>query len=677
MTKVFDPFRGAEQTMKNPGHRAVLRFGLFLFCAWAAARGQPDLLPELSLDDLESGEESAAETAAPVEEENKTKEEADFVTDSVAALPDVASAREKAIGYLRGLASAENADGLFYPPDRRRTVLGWTVKDVRYAEKMVDVPVYEAVEEFRTVNVGDEYNPVMVRKKVVVQKVVGSRQEKRVVHDTNGPIVKQEKVPEYGPGGLDDWNSFQFGHNAMAITAMMRAGVDPEDEVIRGVADTLFDIYSEYGPPDLTWDLAWSTAAFSMIDTEAFQEMARRMAAKLIAGQIAEGPAAGLWGPVCVDRPLLAAMIIRKQQYSDIYLEAKRRYGEREWDSYKEKMEEAHQALRGLKKLMGNVAMLAPRFDAWVHTVQLVRDGGYSFTLPIYPEYIHNQASADMDSTAIAMFGLRVAAERELLPAETWSPESAPGRPLVPPRKTVEALRETVSTLARAQRREGWSELNLIQPVSVFDDVPGITGVPIEASPFPSLSSPLTGTSTVQGYSVYSSFGKMAGLRGLAPWGRYVVAGNAAVKSLLDAGLEELGGGVVPPFEACFFLSDPVDLGKAETQLGEWPVIAEFLLARQNDDGSWGESKRVHTLPSSLRERMETLPVVHYYHPPSASDLGRPHVYFNLEEEKHHVIRKDFLCPGRLLRTCYALLALSAEPGPEAEPGEPAEDGRL
>lgn len=243
MTKVFDPFRGAELTMKNPGRRAVLRFGLVLFCAWAAARGQLDLLPELSLDDLESGEESAAETAPPVEEEKKIKEEADVVTDSV----------------------------------------------------------------------GDEYNPVM-----------------------------------------------------------MRAGVDPEDEVIRGVADTLFDIL---------------------------------------------------------------------------------------------------------------------------------------------------------------------------------------------------------------------------------------------------------------------------------------------------------------PIEACFFLSDPVDLGKPETQLGEWPVIAEFLLARQNDDGSWGEAKRVHNWPSSLRERMETLPVFHYGHSLSASELGRPHVYFNLEEEKQPVIRKDFLCPGRLLRTCYALLALSAESGPEAGPGAPAEDG--
>lgn len=372
MLKVFVPFRGADLNMKNQRCGSVLRLGLVLFCTWAAARGQLDLLPELSLDDVESGEESAAETAAPVAQENETKEEAHVIPDTRAALPDVASAREKAIGYLRSLAAAENADGLFYPPDRRRTVVGWTVKDVRYAEKMGDVPVYEAVEEFRTVNVGDEYNPVMVRKMVLVQKVVGTRQEKRVVQDTNGPIVRQEKVPEYGPGGLDDWNSFQFGHNAMAITAMMRAGVDPADEGIRGVADTLFDIL---------------------------------------------------------------------------------------------------------------------------------------------------------------------------------------------------------------------------------------------------------------------------------------------------------------PIEACFFLSDPVDLGKAETQLGEWPVIAEFLLARQNDDGSWGEAKQVHMLPSSLRERMETLPVVHYYRTPSASELGRPHVYFNIEEEKQPVIRKDFLCPGRLLRTCYALLALSAEPGRSAESGEPAEDG--
>jgi hypothetical protein len=493
--------------------------------------------------------------------------------------------------------------------------------------------------------------------------------EEKKVRDPNGDIVVQEFKPQYGPGGPDQWHAFQFGHNAMAVFAMMRAGVDPGDEVVQHVVDRLFMIYDQYGIPDLTWDLAWSTAAFSMMREDRYREMAEKMAGKLLDGQIDEGNAAGLWGPVCINTKLLAAMEDKKGKYSAFYLKAKARYEADKRDSYLEKSEQALDALRTFENLIQRVSLLSNRRKYVSYEVKFRDHMGVAdpIALPWLPSWIFNQRSADMESTAIAMFGLRVAAEEELMPEESWRPLDERRQPLAPPSRARDVLKRAVMTMSRSLQREGWSELNQHQPVKDFDKIKGIYGVPGDERSFKPLASPLTGLSTVQGYAVFSYYAAINGLDGIRPYARQVVMGNGCVKSVLDAGIEKAEQSGEPACDLCFFVSETPDLGKPEFDLNAWVTISEYLAQRQNGDGSWGRRQGGQALPSSLRERRRVLPAM--FGPkrlnPDAEQLwSQAHVDINAETP-NPIIKANYVYNPTVVRTAYALLALAAEPEEE------------
>lgn len=662
-------------------YRRIIALSLMImFVAMAAAWAQ-DIMPSLSFDDEEPEEVAPASapkpaaTARPAATESsaaavETMEVAEEDPAEVEPEIDVETARAKAITFFRTLAAAENADGMILPPVRRRKVVGRKPIDVRYTKKMVEVkkPIYKTVQEYRNVKVGDSVDAVAVRKKVKVQKIVGWERvtEEKKVRDPNGSIVVQEWKPQYGPGGPDEWHAFQFGHNAMAIFAMMRAGVDPQDEDVQRVAEQLFQIYDQYGMPDLTWDLAWSTAAFTMMQDEQYRELAQQMAGKLLDGQIAEGEAAGLWGPVCINTELLAAMLDKKARYSAFYLKAKAKFEAQRRDSYERKAEQALDALRTFEDLIRRVSMLAPRMKYVSYEVKLADRMGMAdpIALPWLPSWIFNQRSADMESTAVAMFALRVAAEEKLIPSETWRPLDERRRPLASPSKPLDVLKRAVTTMGRALQREGWSELNQHQAVTDFDKIRGINGVPGDERSFAPLAAPLTGLSTVQGYAVFSYYASINGLAGIRPFARQVVAGNGCVKSVLDTGLEKAEQNGEPACNLCFFVSETPDLGKPESDLKAWPIISEYLALRQNDDGSWGRRKGSGMVPSSLRARRQVLPGMFgkkKLNPTAAQLWSQAHVDYN-SKEPNSVIRMNYYYNPQVVKTAYALLALTAEP---------------
>lgn len=678
------------ETVNKPWFRKIVsggfnrkrRIGLAIVLGMATGAQGADLLPTLTAED-ESPATNAAPAAVPVSDSGTGKAEAAVKKAPVNPAADfdeldVATAREKAIAFFRTLSTNEKADGLICPPLRLRMVLEWKTEQVRCTKRLVNekVPVYQMVEQVRDVKEGDSVTAVTVRKKVRVGKVVGwkTNQVERTFPDPKGSIVEERRVPVMGPGGPDEWSTFQFGHNAMALYALMRAGVDPSDEMVQRAAEQLLKIYQTFGIPDYTWDLAWSVAAFSMIDAKEYQDMARRMAGKLLDGQIGDGAAKGLWGPICINTELLAAMMVKRQEYSTFYLSAKKKYTEQKRASDQEKMDQALEALRTFEGLMKQVVMLAPLINSQGFFVALRDETGAipPFTLPLYTSYIYNQVSADMDSTAIAMFGLRVAAARKVLPAETWRPELAPRRPITKPRKASEVVQQAMVAVAGAQTKEGWSELNQHQPVRDFDKQKGIEGVPANAKAFNPIEAKTTMTSTLQGYAVVSAYGAIAGPGQLRQYGRNVVSGNALVKAVLKSGLNTVDGGFVPPYDACFYLSEPVDLGSPEYDLGQREALCKFLVARQNANGSWGKPGSVDMSPSSLRERLKTLPAVRWNKVETGYGRSGPHVNFTAKEaliEGQHHWRRTLSCPRQIVSTAYALLALSAENESSSAPG--------
>jgi hypothetical protein len=619
-----------------------------------------DVLPTLSFDDEEP--EAVAAPSVPTPAAAPVAAVAAPVAEVEAGL-DLDTVRANAIAFFRGRAADEKADGLIAPPVRHSVVIGKTKVDARFSNKLVDVNVFENVQEYRNVKVGDSTDAVMVRKKVNVQKKVGTKKEMRLVRDPNGDIIRQVDKAEYGPGGPDEWTGFLFGNNAMAIYAMMRAGVDAQDEVVQRVAQQLSDIYDQHGLPDLTWDLAWSTAAFSQMNEPHYRELAGQMAGKLLDGQIADGAASGLWGPVCVNTELLAAMTKKKADYSAFYLKAKAKHAATPRDSYQEKAEQALEALRSFEGLIQRVSMLADKMTYVSLAVILADEMGmaHPIRVPALSSWIFNQRSADMESTAVAMFGLRVAAEQKLIPKETWRPMDERKRPLVAPRRASDVLSRAIKAMTAAQKREGWTELNQHQPVTDFDTIGGINGVPVDKRSFKPLASPMTKVSTVQGYAVFSYYAAIYGVSGIRPFARNVVAGNASVKSVLAA-LEKPDRKKAPACDLCFFVSETPDLGKAEYDLNAWATISAYLVDSQNEDGSWGIRlpECYFKVPPSLRERRNVLPGMFWDKTEVTRDWSKAHADMN-SKDWNHTIRCLYQQDPLIVDTAYALLALAGE----------------
>ena len=575
---------------------------------------------------------------------------------------DLVDLREKAVTFFRNRAAEGGAGGLISPPIRHRVVVGTTWVEARFSEKMIDVDTYETVMEYRNVKVGESTDAVMVRKKVPIKKKAGKEKRLQKVRDPNGDIVGRIAKHDYGPGGPDEWRAFQFGNNAMAIYAMMCAGVDSQDEMVLRVARQLRDVYRQYGLPDLTWDLAWSTAAFSLIDDPGYQELAGKMAGKLLDGQIAGGAAAGLWGPVCVNTELLAAMMRKRSDYSAFYLKAKAKHAAKPRKLYEEKAELALEALRSFERLIPRVSMLSDSMARVSARIKLTdrMDAAQSIRIPSLPSWLFTQRSADMESTAAAMFGLQTAARQKVMPAATWRPKDERRRPLIAPRKAADILRRAVRAIAAAQAKEGWTELNHHLPVVDFDEIEGINGVPIDKSSFKPLASPMNGLSTVQGYAVFSYYASIYGMSGIRPFARNVVAGNEAVKEVL-AGLEKPDRETPPACDLCFFVSETPDLGNPAYDLKAHDIISEYLVNTQNADGSWGKElpECMFKVPSSLRERRNVLPGMYWRKAKRTRDWSVAHVDYN-SNDMHSGIRELYTQDPLVVTTAYALMALSS-----------------
>ena len=343
---------------------------------------------------------------------------------------EITLALNQALEYFRTLA-AKDEEGLFYPPIRRRKVIGYSDKKVMYRKIVVQIPVHEwttiTKEVVRNVKVGDS-GAVTVKKKVKVPvrvrgKQTGTRPQNRLVRDKNGTIERIHKVAKYGPGGTVEWKSGQLGQNALVIYALIKSGVDPFDELISRPLETFSYLYNIFGLPDSTWDLAWSICAFASSGQEEHRELASQMAAKLAGAQVKSGQAAGLWGPVGLDTELLGAILSANADTSAEYLRFKEKFDEKKKEYDENKMKEALELIRRTNNLKGRYTMMAK--DSSVYFRVILKDKGFSetagqvFNLIAFPLYLYNQTTVDLETTALVLHALSVASTKGVLPEET------------------------------------------------------------------------------------------------------------------------------------------------------------------------------------------------------------------------------------------------------------------
>jgi hypothetical protein len=507
------------------------------------------------------------------------------------------SAISNAIGYLRGVAAAD-PDGWFAPPVRQRTVVSTKEITVYHKNVEVDVPVweYETVKVFKNVRQGQSVDAVTVRKEVEERRPVrqiGTKKQTKMVPDPKGDIPVTQKIPEYGPGGPDFWKAYHFGHNAMVVYALMSAGIGIDDRLVSQPLENLASLFGRYGLPDTTWDLAWTAAAFSIAGktNNRYKAIAVQAASKLIDGQIDSGPATGLWGPVCLNLKLVASLEVSRTKLANDFVlaqaavDAKKKNSEVRRDAVRASLKEVERELHNIMMYWSvNYQQIEMR-------QRLTDDFGTAIEVSGLPQYPYNQVTADMENTAMALFGLAVAAANGAVPNQTVPPKMKDLN-LPAGRNSAQVLLRTASILTRTQRTDGsFSELNVHLPHGEFAaSSKVIPGIPALAASFVPLDSKTTFTSSAQGYASLLYLRRIFAASAV-PLAKSIAAAETFLKGrlaeLAPAGFAEKDGGQVAPYDALFALHVAHSFSPGSLALETWRKTVEFIAGSQAGDGSW------------------------------------------------------------------------------------------
>jgi hypothetical protein len=187
----------------------------------------------------------------------------------------------------------------------------------------------------------------------------------------------------------------------------------------------------------------------------------------------------------------------------------------------------------------------------------------------------------------------------------------------VPPESSMAVLARAANALVALQPESGaWHECNFHQPVTEFDAFGKFLPVPVDAASFPTLASPLTVVSAAQGVAALDAIGRAVGMEKLEKFIPKYLAGARGRASVQQTFLKTVWPKPIQKPGACnpelcnllLAAARPLQLPVAETS-GE-PVddqLARLLILAGDPDGGWGSRSRRAYIPSSTRERYDTL----------------------------------------------------------------------
>ncbi len=581
----------------------------------------------------------------------------------------------RGVAYLTNRA-ATDSNAWIVPPLRTRRHVGYTNVVRRYSEK--PTPLYEY--EYYTVyerRPGADSQAARtlkpVRRRRVKRVIDPEGGPKRLVPDRNGSIVRETRVRVYDQTGPDRWPHGAMGQNAMALYALRRAGMPADDLQVSSLDQGLGLLVDDFGPPDHTWDLAWMTAAFARMPGKVAEELTQTCATKLLDGQVLEGDARGLWGPVCVNVPLLAFAYNYEQELATLKTKADLAAKEKPDNNARQATAiDAGNALLAFQRSMRRISNLALAFDHSDHPIVRVGDPDLiQIETTGHAHYIFNQTSADLECTALALFALNEAAAAGRLPEETWRPRLYGNTRLRPPpvERADAVLARTAHALARLQNRAGgWHACNLHLPINDFDYLGEmLPGIPVDPKTFVPLPSPASPLTILQGYASYYSIGSTVGFqkalgRFRANFARGLAAARHFVAKLPDYDPKAEHGGRTDPYDSAFYslptFVNPGTLQREQQQ--DWMRMALWMSNRQHTNGYWRVGKRSTgmILPTSMEARMEALPKRDPSDRKRIMNRAGAHARYNWTHGSH--FRNAYQGNFDVLATSLALIHLSA-----------------
>jgi len=404
--------------------------------------------------------------------------------------------------------------------------------------------------------------------------------------DPDGPITRVHTVRRAGVA--DFWPTGFLGQNAMALLALLKSGVPETHEAVDGLIVSLTQALQGYGEPDTTWDLAWLAAAFSHVENPDHHARRDSLLNKLLDGQITTRPARGLWGPVCINMEMLGLFL---SHYHAVMAQGQGRpHADREWEIIQ------------LGNLGRRIAQQGIRFS---HIQQWYELGlnewnveGRDVIIEGLPYSIYTETFADLESTAVALFALREAAARGVLPAETRRPDRAPGRERWPRGERVEAILErTAQALSQLQAPDGaWPEANIQQPPHPHRALQ-VGGMPAYAKL--ELPDERTAVSTAYGCAAIERLSGIVGGEAMrSRYGHNLALAYRTRVMLAERYLAESDMLEPPPFS--HFLPESfvfnltgfqqADLMSEERDRALWQQLAIRVIRRQTYNGDWPSS---------------------------------------------------------------------------------------
>jgi hypothetical protein len=493
----------------------------------------------------------------------------------------------------------EEEEVFFDPPARSRKKVGVKEVTVRYRIVEVEIPVYEysTKEVLVRRSESSETEAGMVKKTVQVRgKQIGTKTVQRQKSDPNGPLTRTAKHTLWDRTGPDYWKIGQIASNCMAGLVMMRTRDEGEalPERVEGMLNAMKERVETFGAPEITYDLAWLIVAFSESGEDTYQEMVPDLVARLIKAQLREGPGKGLWGAVAVDPEELAIWMGKTAQMTEKVDEMNKSYEESGSRTEMKKLMDSRKSLaeanEQLKRFAGSY--LEPNPANNVTNVTTEQDEAISWASP--DEYIFNQRTADLENTWIALYALRIARENRLLPGSVEREKLMPGRQGMVGTESISVVASLhaagQAVMSRQHPSGAFPEMNIQQPVTAFDDIEGLPGVPIDKRSFQELDQPITLTSTAQGLAALDQLRHILGMQAMRPYANSMIK----AKKLLDATINEVGKGDLEKVGEnglslfAFYLalcdSGP-DLPVAPTNLTA--IAADHLLELQENNGNW------------------------------------------------------------------------------------------
>jgi len=565
----------------------------------------------------------------------------------------------------------QEVEPYFNPPERSRERVGEEQVTVRYRMVAQERPVYEWTTKEVLVRRDDssETEGGMVKKTVRVKgKQIGTKTVQVPKSDPNGPLTRTTKRPIYKRTGPDRWRLGQVAANCMAALVLLRQEEGVVPERVEEMLYELSDMLDTFGPPETTYDLAWMIVLFSESGDQAYHEKVPALIQTLVNAQLREGTARGLWGPVAVDPEEIALRMGETARLTEEFDAMKEKVGESGSRTEMKKLNALQSDLVSANEALKRVAgsYLEPNPKNAQTLVEM--ENGESLSRSTPDEYIFNQRTADLEHTWVALYALRVAREHKLLPGSVTRVSEAPGRGGAREEKVsvVQSLHAAGRAILSRQHQSGaFPEMNVQQPVTAFDRIPGVPGVPVEKKAFDPFPPELTLVSTAQGLSSLDQLRHILGLQAMRPYAGAMMRAKALldqnIDEILNGGFDKLGDHSMGLFAFYLALRDTgPEMEAAPRDL--LAVAIRHLLELQGSKGHWQNpfSNDVW-IPTVWRARSFANPGV----PQSlhGEGMSRPFTRLPVGEDGKTWdwrFRKTYVDAYPLMSTAAALLTLQA-----------------